>query len=75
MARGDYSFIARPFLASPNRQLMLAADDQWFDFELLDGFADEAASILEDGDLSRWRLGYLRAGIEKRIDTLRVIWG
>lgn len=44
-------------------------------FELLDGFADEAAGILEAGDLSRRRLAYLRTGIEKRIDTLRVIWG
>lgn len=35
----------------------------------------EAAGILEAGDLSRWRLDYLRTGIEKRIEALRVIWG
>lgn len=75
VARGDYSFMSRPFETSPNRQLMLTVDDQWFDFGLLDGFVDEAADILENGDISAWRLDYLRAGISQRIEALRIIWG
>ena len=75
VAQGDYTFVSRPFEASPNRQLMLTAESPWFDLGLLDGFADEAAAILEHGNLSAWRLDYLRAGIEQRIEALRVIWG
>lgn len=75
VARGDYSFVSRPFEATPNRQLMLAADNQWFELDLLDGFADEAAAILENGNLSAWRLDYLKVGIGQRINALRVIWG
>ena len=75
VAQGDYSYVARPFEALPNGQLMLAARDSWFEIGLLDGFEDEAAAILEAGNLSRWRLDYLKAGIQKQIDVLRVIWG
>ena len=75
VAKGDYSFVSRPFEAVPNRQLMLAARDSWFEMNLLDGFEDEAVSVLAEGNLSRWRLDYLRAGIHQRIEALRVIWG
>ena len=75
VARGDYSFVSRPFEAMPNRQLMLTVKNQWFDPSLLEGFAEEAAGILEHGDISDWRLEYLREGIAQRIEALRVIWG
>ena len=74
VARGDYAFVSRPFDASPNRQLMIAARDSWFELDLIDDFEDEAVSILAEGDLSRWRLDYLRLGIRQRIEALRVIW-
>ena len=44
---------------------MLAARDSWFDLNLLDGFEDEATSILAEGNLSRWRLDYLADGITR----------
>lgn len=75
VAASDYSFIARPFDASPNRQLILAANNSWFELDLLDGFEDEASEILENGNLSRWRLDYLKKGIRNRIEALRIIWG
>jgi hypothetical protein len=75
VAKGDYSFVARPFAATPNKQLMLAAQDDWFELDLLDGFVEEALDILAEGNLSRWRLDYLGGGIRKRIEALRVIWG
>ncbi|MBQ9067666.1 MAG: HipA domain-containing protein, partial [Eggerthellaceae bacterium] len=75
VARGDYSFDSRPFEVVPNRQLMLTVDDAWFDLEMLDGFEEEAATILEQGNVSRWRLDYLRKGIAQRLAALRVIWG
>lgn len=74
VAKGDRSFVSRPFEPAPNRQLMLAARDSWFELDLLDGFEDEAADILAGGNLSAWRLDYLRAGIRERIDALKVIW-
>ncbi len=74
VAQNDHFFISRPFDAIPNRQLMLAARDSWFELALLDGFIDEAIGILANGNISAWRLDYLRKGLESRLDALRVIW-
>lgn len=73
VAEGDHSFASRPFDASPNRQLLYAADTSWLDMDRLEGFIDEACEILSEGDLSRWRVDYLREGIQQRIDALKLI--
>lgn len=39
----------------------------------LEGFVDEACEILSEGDLSRWRVDYLREGIQQRIDAVGLI--
>lgn len=73
VTRGDYSFASRPFALSPNKQLMLAAGDAWLDMNLLDGFDDEAAAILESSDIDARRLAYIAEGIKQRINALAVI--
>lgn len=73
VAEGDHSFASRPFDASPNRQLLYAADTYWLDMDRLEGFVDEACEILSEGNLSRWRVDYLREGIQQRIDAIRLI--
>lgn len=75
VARGDYSYASRPFDARPNRQLMYASTLDWLDLSSLDGFPDEACEVLEEGNLSRWRLEYLREGIERRIAAVAELCG
>ena len=75
VARGDYQFSSRPFNDRPNRQLMYALATDWLDMAALDGFPEAACAILAEGDLSRWRLDYLREGIQQRIDAVRSMVG
>lgn len=71
IARGDHSFVSRPFHGNPARQLGYVAALGWLDASKLKGFSDEACEILAEGDLSRWRLDYLREGLEARIAAVR----
>lgn len=75
VAKGDYSFTSRPFDPNPNKQMLLTVGEEWFDLDLLEGFPEEAAEILSEGDICGWRTEYLKAGIEKRIQSLSAIWG
>lgn len=70
VARRDWSFLARPFDAVPNRQLYLAGRMEWLDAAALEGFADEAVSILEESAFALPRLDYIRDGIRSRIDAV-----
>lgn len=70
VARGDYAFVSQPFDGRPARQLMYAADADWFDADRLKGFPEEACALLAEGDLARWRLDYLHQGICGRIDAV-----
>lgn len=70
----DYSFVSRPFDPAPNRQLMLAAQDSWVELDLLDGFADQAATILEKSSIGQQRVEFIREGILQRIHALQVVW-
>ncbi len=71
VARGDHSFVARPFEGVPNRQLSYASILDWLDISQFDDFPERACDILADGDLSRWRLDYLRTGIRHRLDVVK----
>lgn len=75
VAQGDHAFSSRPFNDIPNRQLMYVASTDWFDANALVGFPEEACKILAEGDLARWRLDYLREGIEQRIAAVRATIG
>lgn len=70
VARRDWSFVAKPFDPVPNRQLYLAGRMEWLDPEMLNGFADEAATILEESIFALPRLDYIRSGIQKRIEAV-----
>lgn len=71
VARGDHSFVARPFEGVPNRQLSYASILDWLDISQFDDFPERACDILADGDFSRWRLDYLRTGIRHRLDVVK----
>lgn len=75
VAQGDHRFASQPFNDRPNRQLMYAAATDWLDVSALDDFPDAACAILAEGNLSRWRLDYLREGIQQRIDAVRSLAG
>ena len=74
VAKGDYSFMSRPFDPNPARQLLLSLENAWFDLDLLDGFPQEAIEILGNGNISQGRTEYLERGIEQRIQALKIIW-
>ena len=67
VARKNWSFVLRPFDMTPNRQLYLAGRMEWLDPASLDGFAEEAVSILEESVFALPRLDYIKEGIESRI--------
>lgn len=73
VARGDYSFVSRPFDGNPNRQLLLAQRLEWLDPSDLDGFVEEAIAMLEKGDIVQWRLDYLREGLKRRVAAVKEI--
>ncbi len=75
VARGDYTFVSRPFDVTPNRQLLYAEALEWLDLSCLEGFPEEACEILAEGDLSRWRIDYLREGIARRITAVQELCG
>ncbi len=70
VAQRDWSFTSLPFDATPNRQLYLAGRMEWLDPQALDGFIDEAASILEKSVFALPRLDYILEGIRHRIDAV-----
>lgn len=40
---------------------------EWLDGSDLAGFPEEAAETLAEGNISGWRVDYLKAGIEERV--------
>ncbi len=70
LLHGDYSFNTKPFHEQPNRQLRLVGDLSWFDPASLDGFAEEARTILSGNPALSRRLDVICEGIQHRIDRL-----
>ena len=70
---GDLSFTTKPFANDPNQQLRLVNDYSWLDMDTLEGFADEACSILADNPALEQRLPAIRQLIEQRTQRLAVI--
>lgn len=70
VAQRNWSFTSLPFDATPNRQLYLAGRMEWLDPQTLDGFVEEAASILEKSVFALPRLDYILEGIRRRIDAV-----
>lgn len=70
LLRGDFTFSTKPFYEDPKRQLRLVNDFSWLDFSALDGFVDEARSILEGNPALVRRIDAICEGIQLRIDRL-----
>ncbi len=77
VAVGDWSFAARPYGPEPDRQLALVGSTSWFDPAALDGFVDEAASLLEKSAHLRapGRLDYVIAGLRDRVRAVTTALG
>lgn len=77
LAAGEHSFESKQFYSSPARQLLLADDMSWVTAAKLDGFVDEAMTILSANlDLAP-RLPYIREALEWRVRRILDIaeWG
>ena len=70
LAKGVRSFASKQFYENPARQLLLVDDFSWFHASSLDGFSDEACSILEANDAIGGRLPYIRSALEWRIERM-----
>lgn len=77
VAAGDWSFAARPYGPEPERQLALVGSIAWFDPASLEGFVDEAVSLLEKSAQVRvpGRLDYVVAGLRERVRSVTAALG
>lgn len=77
VAAGDRGFAARPYGPEPERQLALVGSISWFDSAALDGFVDEAASLLEKSAHAGapGRLDYVIAGLRDRVRAVTTALG
>lgn len=66
----DWKFSSKPFYDDPNRQFRLVNDLTWLDPRSLDGFVEEARSILSLNDAIKGRVDAICEGIQFRIDRL-----
>lgn len=77
VAVGDWSFAARPYGPEPERQLALVGPAPWFDPAALEGFVDEAASLLEKSEHvgAPGRLDYVVAALRERVRAVTTALG
>lgn len=73
LVAGDLAFTTKPFSDDPNQQLRLVSDYSWFDAAALEGFAEEAVSILEQNPALERRIPAIRKMIEERCERILVI--
>lgn len=72
VAAGDWSYVARPFGPDPARNLAQVDAARWFDATALDGFVEEALSILAGSAHAAQpgRLAYIERGLRDRVRTV-----
>lgn len=73
LAAGDLSFTTKPFSDDPNQQLRLVSDYSWFDAAALEGFAEDAMSILGQNPALEQRIPAIRNMIEERLERILII--
>lgn len=70
LEKGDFSFQSKPFEDSPARQLLFVEDFSWFDRGAMDGFDEEAISILEQDGWIAYRLPFVHLALKRRVDRM-----
>ncbi len=65
----------RPFYDDADRQLRLANDTSWLDFDKLAGFPEWAADLLDENPSMYGRTDFIYEGLQKRIDFLQLLFG
>ena len=70
--RGDYSFAVKPFGPQLEQQLALIEQASWFNADFLDGFAEQAGTILSQSKhaASDGRLEFITRGVSRQIDLI-----
>lgn len=73
--RKDYEYSAKPFGRngmSPERQLELLKDFEWYDERKLDGFVEEAVDVLErNPNMPKARIDKIAEGIREQIKIVK----
>ena len=65
----------RPFYDDADRQLRLASDTSWIDFDKLADFPEWAADLLDENPSMYGRTDFIYEGLQKRIDFLQLLFG
>lgn len=73
LKHNDYSYQSKQFKPDPSKQFLLAQDLSWLNIEALDGFVEEAVSILEANKKLSSRLPYIKEGLQQRVKRLKSI--
>ena len=58
-----------------DRQLRLASDTSWLDFDKLAGFPEWATDLLDENPSMYGRTDFIYEGLQKRIDFLQLLFG
>ena len=70
LAAGGHSFESKQFYASPAKQMLLVQDMTWLDARKLDGFVEEALSILAKNEALTARLPFIKASLDWRVSRM-----
>lgn len=65
----------RPFYDDADRQLRLASNTSWLDFDKLAGFPEWATDLLDENPSMYGRTDFIYEGLQKRIDFLQLLFG
>lgn len=65
----------RPFYDDADRQLRLASNTSWLDFDKLADFPEWATDLLDENPSMYGRTDFIYKGLQKRIDFLQLLFG
>lgn len=74
LAYASFAVDMRPFYEDATRQLRLASDTSWLDFNKLAGFPEWVTELLDENPSLRGRTDFIYEGLQKRIDFLQVLF-
>ena len=75
LAYAPFAVDMRPFYEDADRQLRLASNTSWLDFDKLSGFPEWATDLLDENPSMYGRTDFIYEGLQKRIDFLQLLFG
>ena len=70
---GNYAFKSRQFNSSPAKQLLLTEDLSWVDTSALEGFTEEAVTVLSKNESIQERIPYIEKALTARVARMTAI--